>query len=273
MSSKKLSAVIVNYCTPDLTKVCVQSILKWHIADEVVVVDNASPDGSFERLQADLGYNVKVVSSGNNKGASYGINIAAKEAAGQYLLVLNPDTYFIDDSIKLALQALDERPDVGLIGLDLIYPDGRRQFSARRFYSVLDIIGRRLPLGRYGPMKGRLDEHMMILAWESAEPFDADWVMGTGFIIRRDLFQRIGGMDESYFLYMEDVDLCARVWHSGARVVCVPNARLVHHHQRSSASGPFSWAGRTHLKSLFTFARKYRVPLFRPPSVNTIRRA
>ncbi|MDR1064201.1 MAG: glycosyltransferase family 2 protein [Azoarcus sp.] len=269
----KVSVVIVNYCTPELVKTCVQSLRDWQVAgdDQIIVVDNASPDGSFARLRAEL-CGIKVLDTGHNGGASYGVNIGVKETLEQYLLILNPDTYFIDDTIKLALQVLDESPDIGLIGLDLIYPDGRRQFSARRFYSILDIICRRLPIGRYWPLKGRLDKHMMISSWEDGKPFDADWVMGTGFIVRRDLFQRIGGMDDSYFLYMEDVDLCARVWSSGARVVCVPNARLVHHHQRSSASGPFSWAGRTHLKSLFTFARKYRVPLLVPPDVNTIRR-
>ena len=90
--------------------------------------------------------------------------------------------------------------------------------------------------------------------------------MGTGFIIRRELFERIGRMDEAFFLYMEDVDLCARVWGVGYRVVCVPGARLVHDHQRSSAAGPFSNAGKRHLQSLSIFAKKYRLPLFTPPT-------
>jgi len=268
----KVSAVIVNYCTPDLTKTCVQSLRQWKIArdDQIIVVDNASPDGSLARLREELD-GIKVLDAGRNGGASYGVNIGAKEALCEYLLVLNPDTYFIDDSINIALNVFEEKADVGLIGLDLIYPDGCRQFSARRFYSVMDILARRLPIGRYWPFNVKLDKHMMRSAWEGDTPFDADWVMGTGFIIRRDLFHRIGCMDDSYFLYMEDVDLCARVWLSGSRVVCVPNARLVHHHQRSSASGIFSWAARTHIKSLLTFSRKYRVPLFISPSPNTIR--
>jgi GT2 family glycosyltransferase len=269
----KVSAIIVNYCTPDLAKTCVQSLREWKVAndDQIFVVDNASPDNSLSRLRAEL-CDVRVLDAGYNGGASCGINIGAREATCEYLLILNPDTYFIDDSIKLAFDVFEKNPDVGLIGLDLIYPDGRRQFSARRFYSVIDILARRLPIGRYWPLKGKLDSHMMFSAWEGDTPFNADWVMGTGFIIRRDLFQRIGRMDESYFIYMEDVDLCARVWLSGSRVVCVPNARLVHHHQRSSASGIFSWAARTHIKSLLTFSRKYRIPFFVTPTMDTIRR-
>jgi GT2 family glycosyltransferase len=272
-AQNKLSVIIVNYCTPDLTKKCVQSLREWKIAndDQICVVDNASPDNSLVSLRAELD-NIKVLDSGRNGGACYGINTGAREATCEYIMVINPDTYFIDDSIKLAFKVFKEQPDVGLIGLDLIYPDGRRQYSGRRFYSVIDILARRLPIGRYWPLNKRVDRHLMLSDWERGASFNADWVMATGFIIRRNLFQHIGYMDESYFIYMEDVDLCARVWLSGSRVVCVPNARLVHHHQRRSASGIFSWAGRTHLRSLLTFSRKYRVPLLVPPTTGTIKR-
>jgi len=269
----KVSAVIVNYCTPDLVKTCVQSLRQWQVAedDQIIVVDNASPDGSLARLRKELG-DIKILDSGQNKGLSWGINIGAKEATCEYLLILNPDTCFIDDSIKTAFDVFENNPDIGLIGLDLVYPDGQRQFSARHFYSIIDIFARRLPIGRYWPFRKKLARHMMFSAWEDGKPFEADWVMGTGFIIRRTLFQKIGCMNESYFIYMEDVDLCTRVWLSGSRIVCVPDARLVHHHQRSSASGVFSWAGRTHLKSLLTYFRKYRIPLLVPPTVDTILR-
>ena len=237
--------------------------------NDIIVVDNASPDDSASILALELD-GVQLICSERNGGFSSGINIGVRAANLEYVLVLNPDTYFIDESIDQALEVLDTKPEVGLVGLNLIYPDGSRQYSARRFYSMLDIIARRLPLGRYWPLKKRLERHMMISDWVSGLPFDADWVMGTGFIIRRDLFEKIGGMDESYFLYMEDVDLCARVWGEGYRVVCVPEAKLVHDHQRSSAAGPFSAAGRLHLQSLVTFRKKYSVPLLRPPGVERV---
>jgi len=272
-NQNKISAIIVNYCTPESTKTCVQSLREWKIAydNQIFVVDNASPDNSLSRLRAEL-CGIKIIDAGRNGGACYGINTGAREATCDYILVINPDTYFIDDSIKLAFDVFEEQPDVGLIGLDLIYPDGHRQFSGRRFYSVIDILARRLPIGRYWPLKRRVDKHLMLSAWEKGIPFNADWVMGTGFIVRRSLFQQIGCMDESYFIYMEDVDLCARVWLSGSRVVCVPSAHLVHHHQRSSASRIFGWAWRTHAKSLLTFSRKYKIPLLVPPTADTISR-
>jgi len=270
----RVSVVIVNYRTPDLTRTCVQSLRKWQVAedDQIIVVDNASPDDSLNRIRNELP-GIRLVDGGRNGGFSYGINVGFKYVTNEYLLVLNPDTYFVDDSLHHAVDLLDRQPDVGMIGLDLINPDGSRQFSARRFYTVLDILGRRLPIGRYWPFKGRVNNHMMTSAWDRAIPFEADWVMGTGFIIRKDFFERIGLMDESYFLYMEDVDLCARVWSAGSKVMCIPNARLVHDHQRSSASGPFSKAGRMHLKSLSTFAAKYRLPLFVPPSPHNLKKS
>lgn len=270
----RLNPLIVNYRTPDLVLKCVASILACGIAaaEDIVVVENASPDDSVARLKALLPPGVQLVVAERNAGFSSGINIGLAHAHHEFVLVLNPDTYFIDGSIEYAIALLDAEPDVGLVGLDLIYPNGERQYSARRFYSVLDIVGRRLPIGSFWPIRQRVDRHMMKADWLSGGPFPADWVMGTGFVIRRGLFERLGGMDEAYFLYMEDVDLCARVWGSGYKVMCVPGARLVHDHQRSSAQSPLGRTGRMHLKSLEIFRRKYRVPLLIPPGVRGLKR-
>ena len=264
----RLNAVIVNYRTPDLTLKCVASIVAHGVAApaDIVVVENASPDDSYARLSAELS-GVRLLQAANNGGFGAGVNLGAALCEADYILVLNPDTYFEDDSLNKALAVLDSQPEVGLVGLDLVYPGGERQYSARRFYSLLDVLGRRLPLGRYWPVKARIDRHLMHTAWDSGAPFEAEWVMGTGFVVRRELFLKLHGMDEAYFLYMEDVDLCARAWQSGAKVICVPGARLVHDHQRSSAAGPLSWAGRLHLQSLLRFRQKFHVPLVRQPGV------
>ena len=267
-----VNPVIVNFRTPDLTVKCVESILRFGVAapHDVIVVENASPDDSFERLSRELPQGVQLLRATVNGGFGAGVNMGAAVCKQDYILVLNPDTYFEDRSLAKALAVLAEEAQVGLVGLDLIYPSGERQYSARRFYSLLDVAGRRLPLGRYWPIKPRIDRHMMLSAWNNGGSFEADWVMGTGFVIRRALFERIAGMDEAYFLYMEDVDLCARVWQSGSKVMCVPGARLIHDHQRSSAAGPFSWAGRLHIRSLLRFRQKFRVPLFRPPRIHEL---
>lgn len=265
----KLSALIVNYATPRLVLKCVASMQQYGVIErdaDVIVVDNASPDDSLSVLRAQLPPGVRFIASDRNGGFSAGINTGLAEVDSEYLLVLNPDTYFVDQSIQKALELLDTQPKVGLIGLDLVNPDRSRQFSARRFYSLMDIIGRRSRLGNLPFIRKSVASHMMMDAWASGAPFHADWVMGTGFVIRTDLFRSIGGMDESYFLYMEDVDLCARVWKSGHQVVCCAGAVLVHDHQRASVD-VFSRSARMHLKSLKTFMSNYRVPLLTKPGV------
>jgi N-acetylglucosaminyl-diphospho-decaprenol L-rhamnosyltransferase len=239
--------------------------------EDIVVVDNASPDASFEQLTKAY-QAAKVVRSDKNGGFGYGVNLAARYCKREFLLILNPDTYFQSNSLHAAIGVFDASPQVAVAGLDLVLPSGQRQYSGRRFYSLLDILGRRTPIGQMWPVKSRIDRHLMISSWDSGEAFSADWVAGTGFLIRRTVFEEIGGMDESYFLYMEDVDLCARVWQAEYQVVCVPGAKLTHAHQRASIAGPFSRAGRTHLQSLMNFHKKFKLPLFRPPGVNGIAR-
>ncbi|MFM0640725.1 glycosyltransferase family 2 protein [Paraburkholderia metrosideri] len=267
---KKLSAIIVNYKTADLTMNCVRSLTEFGVvhAEDIVVIDNASPDDSFKRLREVLPSGVRLARAAVNRGFGAGVNFGMVGCKQDLVLVLNPDTYFVDYSIAKALEVFNENLDVGIVGLDLKYPNGIRQYSARRFYSLLDIVGRRSRLGRLRHFQKRTIQHLMLESWEFDQPFDADWVMGTGFIIRRHMFENLGGMDEKYFLYMEDVDLCARTWQSGSRVVCVPGAQLMHQHQRVSVAGPFSLAGKRHLQSLLHFRNKFEVPLINPPVIS-----
>jgi GT2 family glycosyltransferase len=207
-----------------------------------------------------------------NRGFGAGVNFGIAACLHRFVLVLNPDTYVIDSSIEKAIEVMKARAEVGLVGLELTYPNGERQYSARRFYSMLDIVGRRTPLGKLDLLHERMARHLMMEAWNPGVPFDADWVMGAGFIVRRALYEELGGMDEMYFLFMEDVDLCARIWQAGYRVACVPGARLVHEHQRASAQGPLTSAARHHLHSLLRFSKKFRVPLAWPPGLHRLQR-
>jgi N-acetylglucosaminyl-diphospho-decaprenol L-rhamnosyltransferase len=267
----KINVIVVNYRTADLTIRCVKSIIDKGVAsvDNIVVVDNFSQDNSLDVIRAALPERVALVASNRNAGFGAGVNKGFDNTNSDYLLILNPDTYFEFDSVSPVISYMEANKDVGLVGLDLVNPDGSRQYSARRFYSMLDVFARRIK--RVGSvLRKRVDRHLMREAWNSDAPFDADWVMGTGFIIRSSLYKKLNGMDESYFLYMEDVDLCARVWRAGQRVKCFPGAQLVHDHQRSSAAGPLTFAGRTHIRSLLLFRRRFTLPLVKSPGVNKI---
>lgn len=273
VKQQRLHVILVNFRTPALTIRSVASIRKRGIAgpEDITVVENCSGDDSLEKMRAAMP-DVRIKVSPVNGGFGAGVNLGAEGIGADYLLVLNPDTYFDADSVTPVLDRMDAMPDIGIAGLDLVNPDGSRQYGARRFYSVLDIATRRLK-GFGAVMKARVDRHLMVAETDRGEPFDAEWVMGTGFIIRRDLFARLGGMEEAYFLYMEDVDLCARTWMSGRRVVYFPGHALVHDHQRQSAASPMSFAGRAHIRSLLLFSRRFCLPLVRSPGIAAVERS
>lgn len=267
---QRLHVILVNFRTPELTIRSVGSIREQGIAkpENITVVENCSGDDSLNLMQIAMP-DIEIKASPVNGGFGAGVNFGAAGIDADYLLVLNPDTYFEMDSVAPVLDQMDSMPDIGIAGLDLINPDGSRQYGARRFYSALDIATRRLGQLRK-LMKERINRHLMVEETDSGKPFNAEWVMGTGFIIRRDLFNRLGGMEENYFLYMEDVDLCARTWMSGRRVVYFPGLPLVHDHQRQSAASPLSFVGRAHIRSLLLFARRFHVPLFRSPGITGV---
>lgn len=262
-----LGVVIVNYSTLQLTVNCVASLLAHGIvaATDIVVVDNASPDGTGPQLKAALPPGVQVLLSSRNGGFGAGVNIGVQALGTDLVLVLNPDTYFKRNNVEVIRQLFDERPRLGIAGLRLVNPDGTLQYSARRFYSLPDILARRTLLGRWGPMQHRIDSHLLRHRW-GEEPFEADWVMGTGFVVRRAAFNQLDGMDEGYFLYFEEVDLCARMWVNGWQVLAVPEVELVHEHQRHSAQGIWSKSGKTHLQSMMRFFHKFGVPWWRRPT-------
>jgi N-acetylglucosaminyl-diphospho-decaprenol L-rhamnosyltransferase len=267
MAPHDIDVIVVNYRTPVLSIRCVGSILDHEIASpsRITVVDDCSRDDSIERLRAAFP-GVSLVASSANAGFAAGVNRGARTAKGTYLVVLNPDTFFRSDSVRPIVDLMRSDGTIGLVGLDLVNPDGTRQFSGRRFYSVLDVVCRRSSI--FGSvLRRRIDSHLMKDAWEGRGAFDAEWVMGAGFVVRRDVFDQIGGMDESYHVYMEDVDLCAQVWRAGYRVVCLPGAQLIHDHQRASAASPFSVAGIRHMRSFAHFARKFHVGVVRAPGI------
>lgn len=262
-----LGVVIVNYNTYDLTRQCVASLLEHGIAPagQIVVVDNLSPDGSGPRLRADL-EPVRVILSARNGGFGAGINLGMAALSTDLVLVLNPDTRFRRNQVPVIQELFARKPRLGIAGLKLINPDGSLQYSARRFYSLVDIVARRTPLGGLPGVRRRLvDSHLLLGKW-SGGPFEADWVMGTGFVVRRLAFDEVGRMDEDYFLYFEEVDLCARMWVNGWTVMALPEVELIHDHQRHSKAGIWSSSGQTHLASMKRFFIKFGVPWLRRPS-------
>ena len=213
-----VSVVIVNWNGGEDLAECVATLRRdgGGRVDEVVVVDNGSVDDSLERLGSPSG--VTIVRAGRNLGFAAGVNLGARRCGGGLLLLLNPDVRVLPGAIDAAAEHLESHPDVGIVGPVLV--DGR---------------------GRWQPSAGRLGAigHLLLDTRLVRRPIrrtrDVGWIHGAFLLVPRRLFDAVGGLDEAYFMYGEDIDLCARARAAGYRTVVVAGARAVHYGNRSGA--------------------------------------
>jgi N-acetylglucosaminyl-diphospho-decaprenol L-rhamnosyltransferase len=219
----RVGCVIVDYHAGAHLTAAVDSVLAQGV-DDVVVVDNAGAGESHRALGDRVG-DVLVVVPGRNLGLGAGANRGvAALATSEYLLVANPDVVLHDGALGALVAALDSNRSWGVVGptilteADVAYP------SMRRFPSVLDAVGH-ATLGRVwprNPFTRRYREQ------GAAPDGTADWVSGACFLVRRELFERLGGFDERYFMFAEDMDLCWRAHRAGAEVGTAPAAVVTH---------------------------------------------
>ncbi|MEK7500334.1 MAG: glycosyltransferase family 2 protein [Patescibacteria group bacterium] len=258
----KLSIVIVNYKMWQLTRALVESLLKDSLppGTEIIVVDNNSGDDSVYLLRSDFP-EITVIDNKTNLGLAAGVNTALKVAKGSYYLVLNPDMIAIPGAVQKLVTFMDQNPKVGIAGGKLISPNGKLQYSCYRFYTAMTIIYRRTFLGK--TKRGREEIRSFLMKdFDHAAEKDVDWLMGACLIVRKKSYEEVGGMDERFFLYFEDVDWCRRFWEHGWRVTYVPQAVFSHFHQRSSEGGALrgifaNRPTREHIKSACKYFWKF----------------
>jgi hypothetical protein len=232
-----LGVAVVSYNTCELTAACLEALYtsldKSGLDARVWVVDNASADGSAGMV-ARRYPRAALIASAGNLGFAGGTNLAI-EAMGaaegglpRHVLLLNPDTAVEPDAIPRMVAHLDAHPRVGVVGAQLLYPDGSFQHGAFRFPTLpmilLDfwIINHRLIDSR---LNGRYPRRL----YEAGEPFAIDHPLGAALMIRREALEAVGLLDTGYFMYCEEIDWCLRVKAAGWDIHCVPRARIVHH--------------------------------------------
>lgn len=267
----KLSIIIVNYNTFALTRACIVSCLNQatRIEKEIIVIDNHSHDESVALLRSDFP-EVTVLANDANKGLAAGVNQALAVARGEYLLILNPDVTPKPGAIHQLVTWLDTHPAVGMVGGQLRDATNRLQPSCFRFYRLATVMYRRTGLGR--TPRGRADlKRFLMRDIDHARPRPVEWLMGSCLLVRRRAVEEVGGMDERFFLYFEDVDWCRRFWLAGWQVMYVPGAQFIHFHQRQSQGTlrdtMVNWATREHIRSALKYFWKYRqqaLPSLRP---------
>ncbi len=258
-----LSIIIVNYKSKGLLKQCLRGIYDARLGldFEVIVVDNASHDGS-DIMVRKFFPQVHLIMAEENHGFGAGNNLGLAVAKGEFVLILTPDVAVFPGAVEDLHKYLLDHPAVGLVGPRLINPDGSIQSSAYLFPTFIMAILRRTPLGRMPQAKRQLRRYLM-RDWGHDDSRPVGWVLGACFLARTATLRTLQGFDERYFLYVEDTDLCRRIWQSGSEVHYVHTAEMVHYHQRESAENPglggiFSYPTRIHIRSWLEYFKKYR---------------
>ena len=247
----RVSAVVVNYNARDHLLECERS-LRADGVDEIVVVDNASTDGSLEAV-AKLDADVVRVPTGGNLGFGSAANRGLAVAGGEYVAVLNPDTVVESGTIKALVAALDADAGLGAVAPRVDNPDGTLYPSVRAFPTMSDAIGHAF-LGFVAP-KNRFSRRYKMLDWDHSRASDVDWASGTCLMLRADALGDDARFDESYFMYAEDVDLCWRLWRGGWKVGYEPSGRVIHAIGASSELAPYRMI-LAHHRSLLRFSVK-----------------
>ncbi len=246
-----VSAVVVNYNTRDHLLHCVRS-LRADGVGRVVVVDNASADGSGDALkQSDAEAVLLPMASNLGYGTAANRGVAATDAA--YVLILNPDTVVEPGTTKVLAEALDRDPGLAVVGPRMENVDGSLYPSARCFPNLVDAAGHAF-LGFLAPSNPYTRRYRM-LDWDHAAGGEVDWVSGACLLVRRSAFVAAGGFDEDYFMYAEDVDLCWRLRRAGWGIGYEPGGRVVHSLGASSRQRPYRMI-LAHHRSLLRFASK-----------------
>lgn len=213
----KVSIIILNYRTSGLTIACANSLisLERQSEREIIVIDNGSGDGSAQKIIKELGGKAKIVISKRNLGFSGGNNLGASQASGDIFLFLNSDTIINQDIFSPCLSALEKDPKLGALSPWLLGATGQAQeFAYGNFPRLLSLVRRKTINKRVKPNKDGL--------------IYTDWISGCALFINRSTFETIGGWDENFFLYYEDVDLCQRLTQAGFHNAVQRKASLIH---------------------------------------------
>jgi N-acetylglucosaminyl-diphospho-decaprenol L-rhamnosyltransferase len=231
-----LSIIIVSWNVRELLAACLASVygsLKGSgIQHEVFVVDNASSDGSPDAVLAQFPQ-AELIANRRNRGFAAANNQALEKTAGQYVVLLNPDTVVINSALGLLLEFMRQRPTVGMCGPRLVYEDGSFQHSAFHFPSLAQAFLDFFPL-HARLQESRLNGRYPRWLYLAGQPFPVDHPLGACMMVRRQVVSQVGGLDEQYFMYCEEVDWAMRIKQADWQVYCVPAAEVVHYGARST---------------------------------------
>jgi N-acetylglucosaminyl-diphospho-decaprenol L-rhamnosyltransferase len=246
----KFSVVIVNHASWPLTLRCLECLhATGYERFEVVIVDNDDP------APPEIPYPVRLIRNKENLGFAKACNRGIATSEGDLVVLINPDTIVNEDFFRRTEEFFDGNPTVGVAGPRVLDEDGRVQLSARRELSMISgLFGRTSLLTRLFP-KSALVKSQFPAVTEVSAPTKVDWVSGACMVVRRRVIEEIGPLDEQFFMYFEDADLCRRARGAGWSVYYLPHVEVTHRAGGSTRSRPLAiW--RLH-KSAFLYHRKH----------------
>ncbi|WP_166260763.1 glycosyltransferase family 2 protein [Marinobacter salicampi] len=226
-----VSIIVVSYNTREMTLACLRSVFaETHSFEfEVLVLDNASEDGSASAIEADFGDRVRLIAKKTNLGFAAGNNVAAKQAAGEYLLLLNPDTVVLDNAVDKLLSFARSRPDAGIWGGRTVFSDGALNpgscWSRQTLWSLASQMSGLSSVFR----KNSMCNPEGMGSWNREGVRYVDIVSGCFLLIKRELWLQLGGFREEFFMYGEDADLCLRAHKLGSRPIITGSSTIVHY--------------------------------------------
>jgi GT2 family glycosyltransferase len=242
-----LSIIVVNWNTRDLLAKClscVESTAK-NISYETIVVDNASTDGSQDMVRAQFPA-VKLIANTENVGFARANNQGIKIAGGRYVLLLNSDAFVKERTLDHMVAFMDEHPEAGMAGCKLLYEDGRLQPSCATFPTLATEFYIALGLDKLFP-KSKVFGKYLMTDWDYSDTREVDVIMGAFMMVRKTGIDQVGMMDESFFMYSEEVDWCYRFKAAGWKILFTPDVETVH-----------IWGGSSKAVKVETLIRLYR---------------
>lgn len=254
-SDLSVSVVIVNYNAGEML---LESVARAHQhAEQVIVVDNASTDNSIAELRAEFRKTL-IIRNAKNLGFATACNLGAKAAAGNYLLFLNPDCILESATISKLVEALRSAGEVGMVGGLLTNPDGSEQGGGRRavptpWRSFVKAFGLNLLGRRYPKLFADFALHKQPLP---DQPIEVEAISGACMLVRRDVLEDVGLLDEGYFMHCEDLDWCMRFRRKGWKILFVPDARMIHYKGYCSKTRPIFVEWNKH-KGMMRFYNKF----------------
>lgn len=258
-----VSILIVHATGPELIRQTLRGIRRAapRLNYEVIVVDNAKHMGLGDIVKQEF-HHIKYIPTEKNHGFGKGMNIALKEAQGEYIMIFNPDIIMDPGSLEALHAFMEKDKSVGICGPRLYNPNGTLQYSCFRQPTLLLPALRRTPLGKTKLGK-KIVDHYLMKEVDHDEIMEVDSLLGGAMLTRREVLNDVGVFDERFFMYYEDNDICRRAWEKGYRVIYLPESKMMHYYRRLTADGSlfrqifkyFTWV---QIASFIKYMLKYR---------------